>query len=133
MIRTFNADSYGELLLRYKPKPITTDAENDAAIALALQLEHCSPRTYEEDVLLELLTTLIEKFEDEHYPIPEASPDHMLRYILEVSNTCQADLASLLLITNDEVAELVSGQKSINKMQAKILAERFKVSSSLFL
>ncbi|MEL6605133.1 MAG: transcriptional regulator, partial [Cyanobacteria bacterium J06614_10] len=79
------------------------------------------------------LTTLIEKFEDEHYPIPEASPDHMLRYILEVSNTCQADLASLLLITNDEVAELVSGQKSINKMQAKILAERFKVSSSLFL
>ncbi|MCC3589874.1 hypothetical protein [Microcoleus sp. PH2017_28_MFU_U_A] len=66
MIRTFDAKSYTDLLVRYQPKPIANEAENDAAIALACELEHGPMRSLEEELFLELLITLIEKFEGEH-------------------------------------------------------------------
>lgn len=55
MTSTFDSKSYIDLLVRYQPKPITTEAENEAAIALAQNLEHRSNRTPEEDAFLELL------------------------------------------------------------------------------
>jgi HTH-type transcriptional regulator/antitoxin HigA len=69
MIRTFYAKSYTDLLVRYQPKHIATEAENDVAIALACELENRPMRTLEEDLFLELLITLIEKFEAEDYPM----------------------------------------------------------------
>ena len=132
MTRTFNSGSYSNLLVRYQPKPILTEAENDAAIALAQELEHRPELTPEEDLFLELLITLIEKFENEHYPIPEVSPDQILRYILEVSNTHEVDLIGILGSTSDSVSDIVQGRIPIDDTQAKILAERFKLSSSLF-
>jgi hypothetical protein len=64
------SESYGQLLAKYQPKAITTESENEQAIALAQELEHRNNRTLEEDALLELLVTLIEKFEETYYPIP---------------------------------------------------------------
>jgi HTH-type transcriptional regulator / antitoxin HigA len=55
MTRTFDPQSYTELLVRYQPKPIATEAENDHAIALAQELEHCPTRPLEEETFLELL------------------------------------------------------------------------------
>jgi hypothetical protein len=37
MIRTFDPKYYTDLLVRYQPKPIANEAENDAAIALACE------------------------------------------------------------------------------------------------
>jgi HTH-type transcriptional regulator / antitoxin HigA len=73
MTRTFDAKSYTELLVSYQPKPIATEAENQQAIALAQELEHRSPRTVEEELFLELLLVLIEKFEEENYPISKVN------------------------------------------------------------
>lgn len=55
------------MLAEYQPKIITTEEENEQAIALAQNLEHRPNRTLEEEILLELLVTLIEKFEETHY------------------------------------------------------------------
>ena len=40
-------------------------------------------RTLEEDQLFELVTKLIEDFEEEHYPIPDAPPHRILRFLIE--------------------------------------------------
>ena len=65
MTLTINPESYAQLLAIYQPKVIETEAENDLAIESAQKLEHKANRTREEDAILELLVTLIEKFEDE--------------------------------------------------------------------
>lgn len=72
MILTFDKDNYGVLLAKYQPKVITTEEENEQALALAQELEHRINRTPEEEALLELLITLIEKFEANYYPIPDS-------------------------------------------------------------
>ncbi|MEG4343908.1 transcriptional regulator [Microcoleus sp. A003_D6] len=62
MIRTFDAKSYTDLLVRYQPKPIANEAENEAASAVACELEHRPVRSLESELFLEVLITLIEKF-----------------------------------------------------------------------
>lgn len=44
MTRTFNAELYGKLLAEYQPKTITTEEENEQAIALA-QYERASSQS----------------------------------------------------------------------------------------
>lgn len=131
MTRTFNKESYASLLAQYQPKAIATETDNEAAIALAEELEH-RDRTPEEDVLLELLVTLIEKFEDDHYVLPEGNPHSMLLHLMEARGLRQEDLVGVIG-SRGVVSEVVNGKRSISKAQAKVLGEFFYVSSELFI
>lgn len=131
MTRTFNPESYGKLLAEYQPKIITTEAENEQAIALALTLEHRSNRTPEEEMLLQLLVTLIEQFEETHYPILQGTPNSMLVHLMDARDITTEALAEV--IGSLEVAlQIVNGDRTINKTQAKALADYFHVDISLF-
>ncbi|YAF99068.1 MAG: type II toxin-antitoxin system HigA family antitoxin (plasmid) [Nodularia sp. CChRGM 3473] len=131
MTRTFNPDSYGKLLAEYQPKIITTAEENEQAIKLALILEYRPNRTPEEEMLLELLLTLIEKFEQIHYPIPEGTPHSMLIHLMDAGDVTTEALAEV--IGSLEVAlQIVNGDRTISKTQAEALADYFHVDASLF-
>jgi HTH-type transcriptional regulator / antitoxin HigA len=132
MTRTINSDSYAVLLVKYQPKVIETEAENEAAIALAEELEHKRLRTPEEDTLLELLVILIEKFEQEHYPLPEANPHSMLLHLMDAQNTKEEDLVGVIGADKDVVCQVVNGKRDIEKNWAKALGEFFHVSPKLF-
>lgn len=132
MTLTINPKSYGQLLTVYQPKVIETEAENDRAIALASELEHKDSRTAEENTILELLVTLIEKFEGEHYPIPEGSPQSVLMHLME-SNGITAEQLVEVLGSVDVVSEIISGTHEIDIQQAKALAHFFSVDVSVFI
>lgn len=132
MTRTINSDSYAVLLSKYQPKVIETEAENDAAISIAEELEHKKLRTPEEDVLLELLVTLIEKFEEEHYLLPKSDFHSMLLHLMDAQNTKEEDLVGIIG-SNGDVSEIVNGKRNIGKEQAKALGEFFHVSPELFI
>lgn len=132
MIRTFDAQSYTDLLVRYQPKPIATEAENDAAIALACELEHRPMRSLEEDIFLELLITLIEKFEAENYPIPAGNSASILRHLMDARNLDKSDLIPVLG-TETEVEKILVSGGVIEIDRAIKLADFFGVDISLFL
>lgn len=132
MTPTLNPDTYANLLTKYQPKVIETEAENDAAIALAEELEHRPHRTLEESAFLDLLVMLIERFEEEHYPIPVASPVSMLLDLMEARELRQEDLVGVIG-SRGVVSEVVNGKRSISKAQAKALAELFHVDVGLFI
>jgi HTH-type transcriptional regulator / antitoxin HigA len=131
MTHTFNPESYAKLLAQYQPKTITTEEENERAIALATELEHRTRRTPEEDILLELLVTLIEKFEEAHYPIPQGTPHSMLQHLMDARELAPEALAQVIG-SKQAVFEIISGQSSITKAQAQALADFFKVDISFF-
>lgn len=132
MIRTFNAQSYTDLLVRYQPKPIASEAENDVAIALARELEHRPVRSPEEELFLELLITLIEKFEAENYPIPAGDAASMLRHLMDARDLDKSDLIPLLG-TETEVEKILVSRRAIAIDEARKLANFFLVDISLFL
>ncbi|BDI15480.1 hypothetical protein ANSO36C_12820 [Nostoc cf. commune SO-36] len=132
MTRTFNRESYGKLLAEYQPKIITTEEENEQAIALALTLEHRPNCTPEEEMLLQLLVTLIEQFEETHYPILQGTPNSMLVHLMDACDTTTEALAEV--IGSLEIAlQIVNGDRTISKTQAEALADYFHVDVSLFI
>ncbi|MGG6265654.1 helix-turn-helix domain-containing protein [Leptolyngbya sp. AN03gr2] len=131
MTHTFDAKSYTDLLVRYQPKPILTEAENEAAIALAQELEHRPQRSTEEEVFLDLLITLIEKFESEHYPIPEGNGSSIMQHLIEARELTETDLIPVLG-TQTAVTEILARQRAIKPDEAAKLAEFFHVDATLF-
>ena len=132
MTLTINPSDYAQLLVKYQPKVIETEAENDRAIELAQELEHKADRSLEEDAILELLVTLIEKFEDENYSIPEGTPHFMLLHLMEAGGIKQENLVGVIG-SRGVVSEVVNGKRSISKAQAKALADFFSVDVGLFI
>lgn len=132
MIRTFDAKSYTDLLVHYQPKPIANEAENEVAIALACELEHRPMRSLEEELFLELLITLIEKFESENYPIPGGNSASMLQHLMDARNLDKSDLIPVLG-TETEVDKVFVSGRAIEIDEARKLAEFFHVDISLFL
>ena len=132
MTLTIDSSDYAQLLAKYQPKVIETEAENNRAIELAQELEHKANRTSEENAILELLITLIEKFEDEQYPIPEGTPHSMLLYLMESNDIKQENLVGVIG-SRGVVSKIVNGKRSISKAQAKALAEFFSVDVGLFI
>jgi HTH-type transcriptional regulator/antitoxin HigA len=125
---------YGRLLARFTPKVIENEAENDAALAIVESLleKGEDSLTPEERTIFELLTTLIEQFEDKAYPVPDGDPKDVLNALMEHNELKAADLADLLG-SRAKVSEILSGARSISKEQAKRLGARFRVSPAIFI
>ncbi|HEY9768611.1 MAG TPA: transcriptional regulator [Coleofasciculaceae cyanobacterium] len=98
---------------------------------MAQELEHKVNRSLEEDAILKLLVTLIEKFENENYPLGEGTPHSMLLHLME-SNEIKENLVGVIG-SRGVVSEVVNGKRSISKAQAKALAEFFAVDVGLFI
>jgi HTH-type transcriptional regulator / antitoxin HigA len=113
---------------------ITTPEENEQAIKLALTLEHRPNFTPGEETLLALLAllvTLIEKFEETHYPIPQGTSHSMLRNLIDARDMTPEALAEVIGSV-EVVRKIVNGDRPINPAESKLLADYFHVDASLF-
>jgi HTH-type transcriptional regulator / antitoxin HigA len=126
-----NPESYTDLLIRYQPKPIATDADYEAAIDLAREIEHREHPTQAEETLLELLVTLIEKYESVHEPMPMTSNRSMLLHLMDAQDLAAADLVDVLG-SAAIVERVLSGQQPIDAAQVQLLADRLNVPSQVF-
>jgi len=72
-------------------KPIRTEKEYDAALKKIERLFHAAPGTPEAD-RLEVIGTLVEAYEDEHYAIPLPDPIEAILHYMEARGLARADL-----------------------------------------
>ena len=80
--------------------------------------------------LLGTLGTLIEIYEEDHYPIPDATGAEVLRFLMEEHGLTQSDLTEVR--SQGVVSEILDGNREVNVRQIRFLAEKFKVSSAVF-
>jgi len=124
---------YGRLLARKLPAVIHTEEENERLI---VELEDFDRRhdelTPEERAYSELLTVLIEAFEDANYALEGSTPGSRLRSLMEEHGLRQRDLLGVFG-SRGIASEVVSGKRAISKAQAKKLAELLHVPADLFL
>jgi len=132
MTLTFSAQKYSDLLVKYQPKLIKTEDENERVLAVVEELMHIQYRTPEEDALYELLIVLVEKFERDFYrPGVASTPHSMLLFLMEQQNLQPEDLVEVVG-SSDVVLELVNGNCEISSGLAETLGNFFKVDSTLF-
>ena len=87
--KRINKAKYASLLVEILPRPIQSEAENDRALKIVDRLlaKGDDKLTAEESVLLELLIQLIERFEEQHYALPEAPGYRILQTLMGTART----------------------------------------------
>lgn len=126
------SEEYGALLRKFPPKVIHTEKENETYTEILYDLDRRSKAlTRAEKELAELLTLLIEDFEEKQYKLPRAKPRDALRFLMDQHGLKQKDLMGVFG-TPSIVSEVLSGRRELNKDHIKRLSERFHVSPELF-
>ena len=82
---------------------------------------------------MELLSKLVNDYEEELYPTPEAPPRDILQHLLDNSGKSQAEFARSVGIPRSTISEVLKGKRAISVENAFRLAEYFHVEPSLFL
>jgi HTH-type transcriptional regulator/antitoxin HigA len=113
------------------PRVITSEAQHDDYVSALLELERQKKLTLTERNFAELLTLLIEAYEEKHYPIRSATPLEVLQELMTANDLRQKDLAPLFG-SESIVSEVLSGKRGLNKRHIEKLSRRFKVSPELF-
>lgn len=80
---------------------------------------------------IDLLTLLIERYEEENFTVPKASPAEVLRFLLDRHGLRQRDLAADLG-GESVVSEVLAGKRKLNAAHIEVLSKRFKVSPAVF-
>lgn len=89
-------------------RPIRTEADYQAALSEIERLFEAAPGTPEGD-LLEVLTTLVEAYEDRKYDIPYPDPIEAIKYHMESRDLSSRELEQH--IGNHETVEEVLNRK----------------------
>jgi HTH-type transcriptional regulator / antitoxin HigA len=130
MIATPN---YQALIARFPLRPIRDEATLDAASALADELAARDDLTAEEADYLDVLSDQIERYEDQHHEIPDASPADVLRYLMDARGLNGASLAVATGLPRSLISEVLNGTRGLSKARIAKLAEFFSVPADSFL
>jgi len=125
-------NTYGQLLRPTLPHVIRTDEECERLTNELLCLDEREDASREEKELAELLTVLIENYEERHYAVRKATPHQTLQHLMEARNLTQKDLWRLFR-SKGITSEVFHAKRSISKTQAKRLATFFHVTADLFI
>ena len=122
---------YAELLAKSLPRPIRTESERARIAERLLALDDRDDLSPEEEALAEVLTLLIEDYEEKKYPLPQVSPNDSLNALMEERGLKHKDIWPVLG-NKGAATEVLSGRRSISKAQARRQAEFFHVPIDFF-
>jgi HTH-type transcriptional regulator/antitoxin HigA len=123
---------YAALLARSLPAVIHSEKENERCIAMLETLDRKGEKlTAAERRLAELLTVLIEDFEEETYALKPARPVEVLRELIESNGLKQKDLLDIFG-TPSIASEVLREKRSLTVEHIRKLSRRFRVSPEVF-
>lgn len=121
-----------EMIAHGAPRVIHNDAELEAYTDALFQLTALeSPSSFEVEAI-ELLTFLVERYEQEHSAIPMADPISIVRLLIEQQGLTQRDLIPQFG-SESSVSMFLGGQRKLTVEQVRRLSARFKLPADVFI
>jgi HTH-type transcriptional regulator/antitoxin HigA len=81
---------------------------------------------------IDLLTLLIEKWDEEHNTFEDVTPVELIQSLMDDHNMKATDLVTLLKISKGYVSDILNYKKGLSKDVIRKLSEYFKVSQEAF-
>lgn len=123
---------YAALLARTLPAVIHSEKENERCIAMLEALDRKEEKlSAAERCLAELLTLLIEDFEEEAYALKPARPIEVLRELIDSNGLKQKDLLDIF-VTPSIVSEVLREKRGLTVEHIRKLSQKFHVSPEVF-
>lgn len=111
--------------------PIKTEKDYELALERVNILFDAKPNTIEGDEL-DILVTLIEKYEQIHYPIPEPDPIEAIKFMMEQKGLTDADLG-VILNSRSRVTEIFKRKRALTIKQIRLLTENLHIPASILI
>ncbi|MGA2046909.1 MAG: helix-turn-helix domain-containing protein [Terracidiphilus sp.] len=120
-----------EMIRRGAPRLIRNDEELAECTRALFELTAKAYLTPDEEEAIELMTLLVERYEEEHFSVPKPEPADVLRYLLERNGLSQRDIAQELG-SESTVSLVLSGKRQLTRDHIARLSCRFNVSPAVF-
>ncbi len=127
------SDRYIVLIQEFPLRPLRSDRELDRAVAMIDRLLARGGLARDEEDYLDVLSDLIARYEDEHYPIEPISGLDALRHLVESSGKTQATVAAGAGLPESTLSEILLGRRRLNTRRIGILARYFRLDPGLSL
>jgi len=106
-------------------RPIRSGRDHAAALRRIEALMDAHPGTPEGDEL-DVLVTLVEAYEDKHFPIDDPDPIAAIRFRMDQMGLSRKDLEPLIG-SRGRVAEVLNGQRSLSLQMIRRLNKALKI------
>jgi len=114
-----------------KPRVIKTEADYERTLARIEALMDAAPGTPEMDEL-EVFSVLVEKYEDERYPVDMPDPIAAIRFRMEQQGLTHADLEGYLG-SQARVSEVLNGKRALSKEMIRRLHSGLGIPAEVLL
>src|SRR5574344_2787461 len=112
-------------------KLIKTEKDYTIALKKIDSLFNAEPDTEKGDEL-ELLVTLVEMYEKDHYPIPNPSPIEAIKFRMEQMNLTPKDLIPYIG-SKSKVSEVLSGKRTLSLNMIRRLNEGLGIPAEVLI
>jgi HTH-type transcriptional regulator/antitoxin HigA len=126
-------DTYLALIRRLPLRPIRSEADLDAAIAMIDALTERADLDADEADYLDVLSDLVERYEDQAHPIGDVSDAEMMAFLIDQKSVKQVDVAHATGIAESTLSEVLRGKRHLTRGQIGKLATYFGVQPGPFL
>ena len=116
---------------RFALRPIKTERDHRKALKFIDALFDAKAGTDQAN-LVEVLANLVEKYEEEHFPIEYPDPVEAIKFRMEQSGFTTADLAKILGGRN-RVSEVLNRKRRLSIEQVRKLSCRWKIPAESLL
>src|SRR4051812_12204237 len=125
-------DTYFALVRQF---PLTHISDGNHAESAQEMIDQLLQRSLDkgEQEYLDALTDLVEVYEDDHLPVPDAAEADVLRELMRSNGLSQPVLAKKVGIAQSTLSAVLNGTRSLTKHQVIALARFFRVSPAAFL
>ena len=120
-----------KMIAKGAPHLIHNDEELEAYTKALFRLTGRDNPTRAEQETIELLTLLIERYEETYYPIPRSDAVSVVRFLLEHQDLTQRDLVPEFG-SESAVSMFLAGQRKLTLEQVRRLSKRFKLPADVF-
>ena len=111
--------------------PIKTEHDYELALERVNILFDAEPNTIEADEL-DIIVTLIEKYEATHYPIPEPDPIEAIKFMMEQKGMTDYDLG-VILNSRSRVSEIFKRKRALSITQIRLLADKLHIPATILI
>ena len=120
-----------KMITKGAPHVIHNDEELEAYTKALFRLTALENPTRAEQEAIELLTLLIERYEETSYPIAKVDAVSLVRFLLEHQDLRQRDLVPEFG-SESAVSMFLVGQRKLTLEQIRKLSKRFKLPADVF-
>ena len=111
--------------------PIKTEKDYDLALQRAELIFEAKPNSLEADEL-DILVTLIEKYEQINYSIPEPDPIEAIKFMMEQKGMTDNDLG-IILNSRSRVSEIFKRKRALTIKQIRLLQQNLNIPANVLI